>query len=184
MGEPPKPPAPELTEEKIAEVIAVLRLMEPGKIHKGLFPDMARLVNTQIIELVPVRRSAEGRIEVLLTRRPHGDPIWPDKLHTPGTIVSASDRPFTYDDAFNRLFEGELQGVETGEPVLAHPLPIPHDSERGRENALVYWVEVKGEATAGDFYDVEALPSDLVQSQLDFIPVAIESYRAANQAQS
>jgi hypothetical protein len=47
------------------------------------------------------------------------------------------------------------------------------------EASQIFWIEILGEPAVDKFYKVSVLPDQLVQSQLDFIPEAIESYETS-----
>ena len=129
---------------------------------------------TPIVEVVPLRQKNDTA-EVLLTRREDDDPNWPGMLHTPGTVVRASDAPGSYNDAFRRILDTELKSVElAGEPQFVET--ILHDGNRGMEDAKIYYVEVVGEPTEGTFYDANNLPSDTVKSQIGFIQSAVSRF--------
>jgi len=109
-----------------------------------------------------------------MCRRPSDHPTWPSQIHTPGTVIRATDD--SIDSVIQRLIEDELHGVETGPFVFVESLL--HQSLRGAEFAQVYWVEVLGEPKIGKYYDVDSLPANIVTSQLPFINEAIEHYKA------
>lgn len=151
-------------EQSAASYLATLT---PGKLPLSIFIEVARLTVTPIIELVPLRHRETG-LEVLLLERPEDDPIWAGQLHTPGTVVRASDRKGSFAEAFDRLLEGELAGAERlGDPVFV--TTRFHDVQRGAELAHIYTVELAESGEAGSFYPVKALPSRLVASQKEFI---------------
>ncbi len=141
-----------------------------------IFHQVARLVATPIIEVVPLRTNA-GKTEILLLRREVDDPVWPNQLHVPGTVVRASDTPGSFNDPLKRVLSKELHGVPTS--ALTFVKNILHHSGRGMEASQIFWVEVQGEAIEGAFYDANELPGDIVRSQLDFIPDAIAHFKSA-----
>jgi hypothetical protein len=161
-----------------AEVAGALSNLQPGVLPFDIFHAIARLMVMPIIEVVPLRRGPEGRVEILLLKREANDPVWPRQLHVPGTVVRASDEAGSFRDALTRVLEGELKQVEVGEPVLVKN--ILHHSGRGMEASQVFWVEVRGEAGKREFYDAEHLPDTIVKSQLDFIPDAIAHFKTTN----
>jgi quercetin dioxygenase-like cupin family protein len=166
-----------LTDLEAAQVTRLLSKLEPGFLPFGIFHEVSRLVATPIIEVVPLRISPDGKIEVLLLRREADDPVWPGQLHVPGTVVRASDAPHSFDDPLNRIFTKELGGVKLSAPVFVKN--IFHNSGRGMEASQIYWVEVQSEDATHEFYDIDNLPEAIVNSQLDFIPAAIANFKAA-----
>jgi hypothetical protein len=129
---------------------------------------------TPIVEIVPMRVSREGKIQVLLVEREISDPIWGGMLHTPGTVIRASDTRANNADAFERILEGELSNVPASKPVFVEN--VFHEVKRGKEQVQVYYVEVTGEPVSGRFYDADALPENVVDSQLGFISHAVASF--------
>lgn len=164
-----------LTEEWIAETARRIRELPQGDLPYEIFRAIAEKVTTPIIELVPIRRDADGRTAVLLIER--DDEIWKGMLAVPGTVVRSKDTDPENADAFHRLLEGELAGSELSAPVLSHP--VLHRSERGQEQSMVYWAEVRGEPSVGAFYPADSLPDNIVPSQLDFIPLAVHNYESS-----
>lgn len=168
----------ELPPERIEEIAALLKQLQPGFLPGPIFEAVTRLVATPVIEVVPLRRSTEGKVQVLLTQRGPEDRWWPNMLHTPGAVVLATDSAPDNTEALERVMDKELAGVESKPPVFA--FGIKHNSERGAEQARVFWAEVSGDPKVGTFYDSDALPPDLVASQLDFIPLAVQNYETAS----
>lgn len=163
--------------DEYTDIAEGLSRLEPGFLPFEIFHQVARLAVLPIVEIVPLRTTADGTVEVLLLEREASDPLFAGQLHTPGCVVLATDKPGSFETAFQRLMLGELQGVRTNEPVYVTQLL--HHSGRGMESTHVYWIEVYGEPTAGAFYHVDNLPTNFMPSQLDFLPQAVASYRAA-----
>lgn len=163
------------SQEEIISAQKVLAKLEPGFLPPEIFYEVVRLAVTTTIEMVPLRRSRTGEVEVLLTRREADDPYWPNQPHVPGTVLRASDREGSYADAFMRILEGELAGISTvGEPVFIQN--SFHQVKRGRELALIHYVEVAGEPKNGAFYPVNNLPKNIVSHQVWFIKKAAEVF--------
>jgi ADP-ribose pyrophosphatase YjhB (NUDIX family) len=160
------------TQEEIQVAAQLLSKLEPGFLPFSIFHQIARLTATPIVEIVPLRQY-NGSFQILLQKRDSSDPVWPNKLHTPGTAVRATD---SLQDCFDRLLKQELVGVIASDPRFV--ASVIHDSGRGNEAALVYWVEVFDNKSNGQFYDVAKLPQELVKSQLDFIPQVINAYKS------
>jgi len=165
--------------EDLAKAVEVLSRLQPGKIPLEIFIEIARLTVLPIIEVVPVRLGTDGKPQVLLTERDASDPIWGGMLHTPGTVLRPSDAGEGNTGAFGRILNDELNGVKVGEPVLVDS--IFHKVKRGVEQAQVYYGEVYGEPTKGQFYDADSLPANVVDTQLDFIRNAVALFVANKQ---
>ncbi len=167
------------TDDEIKTVVDILSRLQPGELPLDLFLQTARLTVTPIVEVVPVRKTADGSTEVLLIERDGTDPVWSGKVHTPGTIIRSSDTDSQNGDAFRRILQGEMQGISTGEPVYVGSML--HRVKRGMEQIQVYVVEVHGEPTVGKFYNANALPENLVDTQTGFIQAAVLHYIAFEQ---
>jgi hypothetical protein len=160
-----------LLDSQISEAAQVLSKLKPGFLPSPIFAEVARLSALPVIEIVPLRRNGV-KVEVLLLNRGPQDPIFANQLHTPGTIVRATDSEQT---AIDRLTQKELHGLSMTVPVfVTYTL---HQSKRGTESARVFWVEVRGVPDIGQFYDSADLPDNLVESQFDFIQAAVEAYK-------
>jgi hypothetical protein len=161
------------TEEKINELVSLLAKLAPGFYPVPLFLQFSRLTVNPIVEVVPLRNRS-GSMEILLLKRDADDQLFAGQLHTPGTVVRPHDSTGSFEDALNRVLNDELKGVETTRPEFVKN--VFHNSGRGMEASQVFWAEVLGEPEVGQFYEVDNLPEQLMQSQLDFIPLAVEHY--------
>jgi hypothetical protein len=166
-----------MTKDDIQKTTKLLARLDPGFLPYPIFEQVARLVALPIVEFIPLRNRADT-IEVLLIARDVDDPLWPGLLHTPGTVVRATDLPgakTTNWPAFERIMHDELADTELGTPTYVGS--IFHQSKRGAEQAQLYWVEVLGEARIGTFYDADNLPPHLIDSQIAFITEAVRHFR-------
>lgn len=166
-----------MNNDDIKKTADLLKRLEPGFLPYPVFEQVARLVALPIVEFVPLRMH-DGQCEVLLIARPDDDPLFPGLLHTPGTVVRATDvHKGKQDDwqAFSRILKDELLGSEVGPPHYVGS--IFHESKRGAEQAQLYWIEIAGEPTVGTFYSLDALPESLMESQLSFINLAAKSFQ-------
>jgi hypothetical protein len=161
-----------LSDDETKIVADLLSKLEPGFLPFPIFHEVTRLTAMPIIEVVPLRRNDVGKVEILLLQRPSDDPIWPNQLHVPGTVIRALD---SFESAFGRIMSKELNNLPTTE--LKFVKNIIHHSGRGMESSQVYWIEVRAKPTDGHFYDINDLPKTLVKSQMDFIPAAIDDYQ-------
>lgn len=160
-----------MTEAEIQKTVALLRKLKPGFLPFDIFVQVARLVALPIIEFVPLRLNAKGQAEVLLLDRE----LWPYGLHTPGTVVRATDTEGKMYLAFERIKE-ELQGTKISDPYYVGS--NLHKSQRGTEQAQIFWVEVLGPPAIGEFHVVDELPARTMDSQVRFIRQAARSFLA------
>jgi ADP-ribose pyrophosphatase YjhB (NUDIX family) len=165
----------ELSAQEIVQATSLLSKLKPGFLPFDIFHAVTRLVATPIVEVVPLRLTAAGKVEVLLLQREANDPVWPGQWHVPGTVVRATDTPGSFDDALERVLSGELHNVLASRPVLVES--IIHRQARGMEVSQVFWVEVQENSPVGAFHDIDNLPGTIVETQLDFIPDAIAHFK-------
>lgn len=169
-----------MPESEIYQTVEVLKKLEPGFFSYDIFVQLARLVVMPIIEIVPLRMTGLGSVEVLLLSRGSDDPIWPNMVHTPGTVIRATDDEDDMFGAFKRILETELGGTKISVPYFVGS--IFHHSRRGAEQAQVYWVEVLESPRVGKFYSMSALPDNLIALQRGFMEQAARSYAAHKHA--
>ena len=167
----------QLTQEQIATTAELLSRFEQGYLPEPVFFELSRLMVVPVVELVPLRMSDKGDVEVLLIDRGDDDPYWPGTVHVPGTVFMASDRPGSLQDVFGRLLHGELHGVNIAHPPK-HVKTLFHETRRGKQLANVFWVELLETPAAGNFYNVAALPENVMDHHLHFIGDAAEAFYA------
>lgn len=160
----------------ITNLVALLQYLEPGFYPYVLFKALCRLVAVPIVELVPLRQTQNGTIEVLLLERSEDDDIWPNEVHTPGTVVRATDAGAGIDGVFRRIIQDELGGLKLTTPEFVTSLL--HESKRSTEQAEVYWAEVLEGPKQGYFCSVNNLPKNIIDSQRTFIALAAASFTA------
>lgn len=158
------------------QIARALETYEPGFLPYPIFEQIARLVALPILEIIPLRLTYNGEVEVLLIERESHDALFPGAVHTPGTVIRATDNnpdkgPW---QPLVRILEDELGGTNVG--PINFVGSILHASRRGVEQAQLYWVEVVGEPVKGVFYNVHELPDNLIESQNDFIKLAAENF--------
>jgi len=167
-----------LKDNEIQVAVSILEKLRPGKLPLSVFLQTTRLTVTPIIEIVPLRKRKDNKVEILLTERDDTDPNWPGMVHTPGTVVRSTDSEGSYEDAFKRILEDELKGVQTSKPIFVGNLL--HKVKRGLESCIVYWVEVSGKPPTGKFYRFDNLPKNLVDTQIKFINLAVKHFQDHN----
>ncbi|MFZ2188798.1 MAG: hypothetical protein WAV73_04515 [Candidatus Moraniibacteriota bacterium] len=161
---------------EINTVVEILKKLEPGVLPFELFHQFARLYVTPIIEIVPLKKREDGKITTILLERDKDDPVWPGMLHTPGTVARASDKEGDFSDAFGRILKGELGNLDLvhGPEFVAYEF---HQVQRGRELALIFFVEYFGVPINGKEFEVGKLPENIVVTQLKFIKKAVDAFR-------
>lgn len=166
-----------MSEEEVSQTASLLGKLEPGFLPYPIFQEVARLMALPIVEFIPLRLH-KGVVEVLLIDRGPEDPLWPHLLHTPGTVIRATDLNGGGRknwQAFERIAQDELKGTEIGAPHYVGS--IFHQSRRGAEQAQLYWVEVLSEPLVGSYYDTNNLPPKLIVSQVKFISEAAKHFK-------
>jgi hypothetical protein len=151
------------SDEEISSAAEILSKLRPGYLPFSIFLEITRLVTTSIVEIVPLFKEGD-KIYVLLTRRSEDDPNWPNKLHTPGTVVRATDEEGNYESAFSRILQDELRGIA----IIGKP---------GMEDAKIFYVELAEKPNLGEFHNSEDLPEDIVDTQVAFIKLAVDKFR-------
>ncbi len=173
-----------LDTEETKQVATLLAKLQPGFLPYPIFEQIARIVALPIIEFIPLRFNHDKQVEVLLIRRTDTDPLFAGLMHTPGTVVRADDESkgeVHAHTAFERLLNGELAGMAVSDP--AYVGSIFHTSKRGVEQAQLFWVEVLEQNPAiGEFWPVDNLPDNLIDSQRNFIVRSAEHFIGVRQS--
>jgi len=156
------------------QIATMLDDYKPGYLPEPLFISIARLAVLTAIEFIPLRKGQGDTIEVLVFERPATDPIWPSMLHTPGTILLATDNSF--EDGFKRLFNDELATDELIVPIFSGINMIHH--KRGAGVTIEYILNINKEYNGGKFYDVQDLPANFIVEQIDLVRRAAEKFKS------
>lgn len=160
----------------IAIVVSILKKLNPGLLPKDIFQEVTRLWVTSIVEVVPLRQGKNGQVEILLLSRPNDDPNWPGMLHTPGTVLRATDVEGGINSAFERIFSDEIGITTSNNPIFVKT--IFHKVNRGAELASIYYINIgTDQPTNGKWYNENNLPNNLVDTQFDFIEFAINEFK-------
>ncbi|MBP9699914.1 hypothetical protein KBD71_01375 [Candidatus Woesebacteria bacterium] len=155
-----------------ASVIDYLNNLTPGFFPFELFQSITRLTVSPILELIPLR-TINGKVEVLMLKRPLDDPHWPGMLHTPGTYIRTTDTEITLQSAFDRLVRGELELQIDVQTFFVQT--IFHQVNRGMELGLVYGMDLSGinNFPKGEWFPVDDLPDTSVKTQHEMIKNAV-----------
>lgn len=169
----------EPTQEEIRQAAEVLNRLPRGFLPLELFIAVAEKVATPTMELAPLRRNANGSVEVLLVQRPEDDLHWPGAWHMPGTILRATDEEGSFKSGFERILDGELHGAV--KPINDIQLVGTKfwDIERGRELDHIHYFEtdVRNEDLIdGRFFDVNSLPELIIPHHKKMIPEIVEAF--------
>lgn len=168
-----------ITQQEIDTVVDILKKLPPGRLPLKIFHQIARLVATPTIELYAFRRH-NNKLQILLTEREDSDPHWNGLWHVPGSVILSTDKTSSFDDALNRVIDGEFGSPKIkGEAAFVKFLS--HIGNRGTEIVFIYMLEIVGEPVLGTFYDVDDLPENLAEYREKYIPevaeVFISSYK-------
>ncbi|HEV7453839.1 MAG TPA: hypothetical protein VGO07_01120 [Candidatus Saccharimonadales bacterium] len=175
VSKPGASAGPELSGQEAVTVATLLSKLQPGFLPFVIFHQLARLLPMPVVEVVPLRTTGNGKVEILLLNREADDPIWPGKLHVPGTVIRATDTEYSFESALRRVIHDEMADTEVSEPVFVETML--HRSLRGMEVGQIFWLDVRGNPKQGAFYDVNNLPDSLIAAQLGFIQAAIVHYK-------
>jgi hypothetical protein len=152
-------------DSKPEQIADLLNHYTPGFLPEPLFVSIARLVVLSAVEFIPLRKAPNGDIEVLLFKRPSTDPVWPNKLHTPGTMLRPTDDSFV--SAYDRLFKDELNLSHPATPLFIGSYLTHH--KRGSIVTLEYLINITDETFEGEFYNVTELPESFIIEQKEMV---------------
>lgn len=160
-----------MTDAEIQQLKSLLSKCLPGKLPEEIFISLARLSVLPAIEFVSLH-AAESGIEVLLLPRPKNDPIWPNMLHTPGTILRPTDKSFQ--DAFDRLLKTEI-GVIGSHELIYIGFSFGHGA-RGTGVGFEYIVKLDQLPQHGSYYQKTDLPNNFIAEQKGLINRAVKKF--------
>jgi hypothetical protein len=159
-----------MSDDKILAIAQGLKDIPRGYLPGPIFDEIARLATLTAVEFIPLRKNGSST-EVLLIKRSSDDIFWPDALHTPGTILRATDASF--EDAYIRLFTDELQCNQIPVTFIGNELIL---NNRGRTVLFKYIVDVTGILTSGTFYNVNSLPQNILPEHALMIQQAVKQF--------
>jgi hypothetical protein len=168
------------TDNEIKQAVDVVKRLEKGFLPFDLFIAFASKVVMPTMELLPVRRSESGDIEVLLTQRPGDDPYWPNEWHIPGTVIRASDNEGTdFSSGVKRVMQNELHGTihMIGRPQYAGMKFW--DVARGRELDQMFYFETNtkdADVVEGKFFPANNLPETTMSHHKIMIPEIVAAF--------
>lgn len=180
-----------MTQDELAILAAdCLERLDPGRQSFPLFRQLARLVVTSTVEIVPLVIRGYT-VEVLLAKRSHDDAWWPDMWHLPGTVLLPTDGTsgvHDYDTPVERLIKEEF-GSTIIKVGSVNVFDVQRrQTPRGSEQTVFAWVLVEHSGDVSRvhesrLFDVETIDEQLVgqnviEGHLDTVRKAISSYRA------
>ncbi len=162
--------------DDLAAIPRLLERLQPGFLPQAIFHAVARLVVTPTFVVIPLFYCDE-KTSVYLVRRDVDDPHYANLLHTPGTVILATDE--SLNETYERLARTELRGLQLrSAPVF---VDVFYDQiKRGREISLVHWVALEGESDRDGLYDSAALPTDIVSTDIARVEKAVNHFRRQN----
>lgn len=160
-----------MTDEEEKTLVGLLSKCIPGKLPSAVFESVGRISVYPAIEVVPLRLR-EGKVEVLLMKRDATDPIWPDKWHTPGTVLRPTDNSIS--EAFERLMNDELPGMHT-EPIYIGNYLVNH--ARGKALCIEHLLVMRDETGVGQYFNVDMLPAGFIQQQKPALSRAVKLFK-------
>lgn len=162
-----------LTEAEEQEGIRILNKVG-ARMSMAFYNAVAAKFVLTAIETVVLREHARNT-QVLLTERSVNDVHYAGQMHSPGSMLRASDQPGSYADAFNRVQRSELKVTFCKEPEFVGNLF--QYTERGPENGVVVICETKDEPAKGNFCDVDKLPANLIHHHYPIIDLAVSRFK-------
>ena len=179
-----------MDQDELANLAAeCLERLEPGRQPLPLFTQLARLVVTSTVEMVPLKNTGENP-KVLLAKRSDDDPWWPGQWHLPGTVLLPTDKVsdvHDYRTPVDRLYKDEFHGsiIRDGDVNI-------FDSQRrvdarGSEQTVFGWSHIDltagfDEVVGGELFDVNNVDSELagesvINGHLLSVKRALRHYR-------
>lgn len=130
------------------KVVEILKKWQGGVISDALFTQLAWMLPQPTIETVILREN-NAQIEVLLTRRPEDDPVWPGARHSPGQVLRHMDykRPDNtpLNGPFERVQEHEIKTKFLHDPEFVGV--AQYMTKRGPEAVHVFLAAIDPKAT-------------------------------------
>ena len=153
----------------VAQLLKPIRPDQP--LGTPLFNSIARLSVSVGVDVIALRTTACGAVEVFSMKRDRREKSAPGLWHVPGTILRPGEE---YPAAFCRLETHEL-GV-----VIKHATLIGESftgDERGWYLMKTFLVRLAENPPSGSWFDVSRLPLDYYAFQRDHsIPAAVAGY--------
>ena len=163
-----------------AQLVELLKKLEPGFLPFDVFVQMTRLMVTTAIELIVLRKNNAGSIEVLLLPRNNDFEYWIGKVHVPGVVLRPGDSEGDLDVPFRRIINEELEGLSVSKPV--HVMTQYRKSARGSEAGQLYMAVAQEDPKVGAFYEATELPENMIEDYKAPIARAVELFHKMSDA--
>lgn len=161
-----------LTSQEEDLMVKFISKIEPYSMSAKTHEAVAQKFCLTAIETV-ILREREGKIEVLLVRRPQYDNYYANMWHTPGTILRSTDH--SYAEAWGRTQLDELDVKFAITPKFVASIVLP--TLRGTEHSMIFYTHISEEPKVGQYFPVDALPEDLVTQHFPVIEAAAKAYQ-------
>lgn len=132
--------------------------------NKFLFYLSARMFGEACVELFIYRKTPVGRMQVYLLPRPKNDPFYPNQLHMPGARKIPTE---TYTQTLTRAIRETPYGGQI--KSIQYIKSDTYKAKRGVEYADIRGLEVAYQKNAPNFYDVDNLPSNMIEHHRQII---------------
>lgn len=179
-----------MNQDELADLAAAcLEKLEPGRQPLPLFTQLARLVVTSTVEIVPFKGTCESP-KVLLAKRSDDDPWWPGQWHLPGTVLLTTDKAFDvhdYETPVDRLYNDEFHGSISRVGSVTIFDSQRRTDTRGSEQTVFGWSHITltsgfDEVTGGELFDADRIESELagenvIDGHLNSVKRALRHYR-------
>jgi len=166
--------------EEIHQAADVIKRLPKGYLPFELFIAVASKVTVPTMEVAPLRRTSDGNVEVLLTKRPVDDPYWPGGWHLTGTVIRANDKEGTdFSSGVERVLRDELHGAVKPIDGIKYAGMKFWDVKRGRELDQMFYFETKATDTdvrEGKFFNVNSLPESTLEHHKIMIPEIVAAF--------
>ena len=178
-------------QDELASLAAsCLERLEPGRQPLPLFIQLARLVVTSTVEMVPLRQVNDHE-QVLLAQRPDDDLWWPGQWHLPGTVLLPTDdasNVHDYNTPVNRLYKDEFAGTVSMKGNVNIFDAQRRSGARGSEQTVFGWSLIDladgyEDVSGGQLFDADHVANELagesvIDGHLGSVKRALKHYRS------
>jgi hypothetical protein len=171
-----------VTEKEVeATVSALQKIVILKNIPQRIFDVFQKVFGCASLEVVPIRYSEDGEIEVFMTKRPENDTYWPNEWHIPGTMVFAWDwfSGNKFDVAWKRLKKKEIIQDSNGSANQVDTLFL--NTKRGAETAIIHNLVFKGptKSDGGKWHKISELPENIIEHHKEIVFWGIHDFVAS-----
>jgi hypothetical protein len=167
-----------LTAEEETHLIKLLKkVRQPWsyEFYLGFCP-LACLTATETVFL----RWIKGRLYVLLVKRDSNDPHFKGQVHSPGSMLRATDNKGEGLDAFKDPIARACKEVNFDPESIRLKFAgfLSHNTPRGAELAMIFACLCEGEDpvfSGNDWYLVDQLPGNIISHHLAIVKIAVQT---------